>query len=115
MRIIIAGGRDFKPSEQDWFLVRDLLIAHRATEIISGGARGADAFGERMGNRMGITVRVFSAEWNKYGKLAGPRRNRLMAEYADAIILMPGGRGTDNMRFHARSNGLKILYDSEAQ
>jgi predicted Rossmann-fold nucleotide-binding protein len=35
-----------------------------------------------------------------------------MAKYADAVALLPGGRGTDNMRENARRYGLKIYeYD----
>ena len=33
-----------------------------------------------------------------------------MAQYADAVVLFPGGRGTAHMRNAARSHGLKI-YD----
>lgn len=114
MKIIIAGGRDFKPSRDDWFMLRDLLLSNGCTEVVSGGASGADKAGEIVGERLGLPVRVFHAEWNTYGKMAGPRRNKLMAEYADAVILLPGGRGTDSMRNEAKAAGLKIIYDSQA-
>jgi hypothetical protein len=62
-----------------------------------------------------VPVKQFPADWNKYGKAAGPIRNAQMAKYADAVILFPGGRGTANMRKLAKEHGLEILYDAEGE
>ena len=43
--------------------------------IISGGARGADALGERFAKEHDIECVVYRADWNKYGKRAGFIRN----------------------------------------
>ena len=50
------------------------------------------------------------AEWIKYGRAAGPRRNKQMAEYADALLAYWDGksRGTKNMIELAKDKGLKI-------
>ncbi|KKM72212.1 hypothetical protein LCGC14_1422810, partial [marine sediment metagenome] len=66
--------------------------------------------GENWANLMRIPVKKFPANWDKYGKQAGFIRNAEMAQYADAVILFPGGRGTDHMYNVARSHGL-IIYD----
>jgi len=113
MKIIVAGGRDFVPSNDDWFLLRDLLIKHKCTEIVSGGCTGADRMGERIADRMEIKKIVFQADWNRLGKSAGPVRNMKMAIYADAVILFPGGSGTDDMRKKIKSLSKPILYDAK--
>lgn len=113
MKVIIAGGRDFKPRISDFLRIKEILLEHKVTEIVSGGARGADAWGEFLGEKLGIPVKRFPADWDRQGKSAGPRRNQEMAEYADAVILMPGGRGTQNMREEASKKGLLILWDSQ--
>lgn len=110
MRVIIAGGRDFVPSQRDEAIVSTLLALHKATEVVSGGAAGADRFGEDVARAAGLPVRMFRADWDKHGKAAGPLRNREMAEYADAIILFPGGRGTRSMFDEAVRRGLQLLY-----
>ena len=51
-------------------------------EIISGHAPGADTLGEKFAKAYGYPLKIFLAEWNKYGKAAGPIRNEEMAKYA---------------------------------
>jgi hypothetical protein len=112
MRVIIAGGRDFVPSSADFRTIQDLLTKSDAEEVVSGCCRGADKFGELCADNLGILIKRIPAEWMRYGKAAGPRRNREMAQYADAVILMPGGKGTNDMRQAAISANLNILYDA---
>lgn len=80
------------------------------TEVVSGGARGADAFGEEWARDRRVPVRVFPADWNRHGRAAGPIRNREMAEYADALVAVWDGesRGTKNMIEEATKRGLKV-------
>ena len=109
MKVIIAGGRDYKPTSEAWFWLRNTLKELGATKIVSGGASGADAMGEKIAFRLLIPITVFRAEWGKYGVLAGPKRNQSMADYADACILLPGGRGTADMKAKALEKGLKVI------
>ena len=111
MKIIIAGGRDFIPTKEDWFKLRDLLIQHKCTEVVSGGCVGADKVGERIADKLAIKCTVINAEWARLGDSAGPVRNMRMAIYADAAILLRGGRGTDDMRKKMKLMIKPILYD----
>jgi hypothetical protein len=105
LSVIVAGGRDYRMTPQDEAWLDTLPIR----EVVSGGASGADAGGEAWAEKRGIPVRWFPADWDKYGRAAGPIRNRQMAEYADAVVLFPGGRGTDSMRREAERRGLTIF------
>lgn len=80
-------------------------------EVLTGGASGADSFGESIARSLGIPSRRFLPDWKKYGRAAGPIRNAEMARNADAVILLPGGKGTASMRAEARRSGLRILWD----
>ena len=51
-------------------------------EIISGHAAGVDQLGERFAKENGIRCTVFPANWSKYGRSAGFRRNVAMVKYA---------------------------------
>lgn len=68
-------------------------------EVVSGGARGADAAGEVWARRQGCAVEVFPADWELYGRGAGPRRNGQMADHADALVALWDGvsSGTKDM------------------
>jgi len=105
MKLIIAGGRDYLLNDDDrqW-----LDTIPGVTEVVSGCATGADKGGEEWARSKGIPVLKFPARWSELGKRAGPARNQLMAEHADAVALFPGGRGTDDMRSRAERIGLDI-------
>lgn len=108
-RVVICGGRDYTFRNSDYELLNALHEKHRFTLVISGGARGADMYGEIWARLNNIPVRVFAAEWDRYGKAAGPMRNQVMAERADALIAFEGGRGTADMLRRAKERGLLIL------
>lgn len=108
-KIIIAGGRTFT----DYDFLRDTLdeiLAVDDFEIISGGAKGVDALGERYAEARGLSVKAFPADWEKYGRAAGPIRNEEMARYADGLIAFWDGesRGTANMIDISKRYALEI-------
>lgn len=111
MKCIIAGGRDYKPSKKDAETIEQLISIHGITEIVSGGCSGADAFGEHVAKKLNLSLKIFPADWARYGKSAGPIRNKQMAEYAEAIILLPGGNGTASMRAEAIKAGLQFIWE----
>ena len=115
MRVIVAGGRGFVPKPVDRAKLKDLLFVAGATEVVSGGASGADAFGESVARELNLPIRRFLPEWGRFGKRAGPLRNKAMAEYADAVVLFPGGRGTASMKQEAITSGLVVLYDGTSE
>ena len=112
-RVIIAGTRDF----DDYGLLcrhTDYMLSDkrktRRIVIVSGTAKGADALGEQYARERGYQIRRYPADWDRYGKAAGPLRNDLMARNADALIAYWDGRspGTKNMIDTARNYGLKV-------
>ncbi len=107
MTTIIAGGRDYRLTEED-FLWLD-TIKPGISEVVCGGARGADTGGFNWGWSRGIPVKSFPADWKMYGKAAGFIRNCQMAKYAERVVLFPGGRGTAHMRQVAQQAGLIII------
>lgn len=102
-KVIIAGSRhytnyEFVKKTVDGFLA---VAGIEVEEIVSGGARGVDALGERYAQEHGYPLKRFSADWGLYGRAAGSIRNKQMAEYADILIAFSsGGRGTENMINH---------------
>ena len=110
MKVIIAGGRNFNDYE---FLSRvcDIVLSRQtAVEVVSGTANGADTLGEKYAYDNGLLIKKFPADWDKYGKSAGYRRNSQMADYADALIAFWDGasKGTKHMIDLARRGNLKV-------
>lgn len=97
MKVIIAGTR----SIDDYKLVVESIqrSGYSITEVVSGCATGVDRLGERWATANNIPIKEMPADWARHGTLAGPFRNRAMAEYADAAIVIWDGksRGSRNM------------------
>lgn len=110
MKLIIAGGRDFSNYDLLCEEVSKIIAGVPCIEIVSGGARGADLLGEHYAIDKGIPVKRFPADWEKYGKSAGFRRNAEMAKYADWCICFWDGKskGTGHMINLAKEAGLNI-------
>lgn len=110
MKLIIAGGRNYKFTQHDLDFLDQMDEDENITEVVSGGALGADLCGEQWTKSHKLNVKKFFAYWHKYGSKAGPLRNKIMSEHADAVVLFPGGFGTESMNNCARQSGIKI-YD----
>lgn len=109
MKIIIAGSRGFNDYELLKSTCDKILINQKDIEIVSGGAKGADALGERYAKERGYGIKLFLADWS-LGRKAGYLRNIKMSEYADALIAFWDGqsRGTKHMIDIANEKGLKV-------
>lgn len=101
-RVVIAGCRDYENyKEAKEYIDFCLYEIRKENEIIivSGGATGADSLGERYAEENGYKIEKHPAEWSKFGKRAGPIRNKQMAEIGDYVICFWNGksRGTKSM------------------
>lgn len=109
-KVIIAGSRNFN----DYELLKqkcDIILSEQTDiEIVSGTASGADKLGEVYAKEKGYQLKQFPADWDKYGKSAGYKRNQQMAEYGDALIAFWDGisKGTEHMINLAKKHNLKI-------
>lgn len=115
MKVIIAGGRDYNFKQSDFGLLDYIFTKWQISEVVSGGAKGMDLGGEVWAENKKIPVKKFPADWNLYGKAAGPIRNAEMAAYADGVILFPGGKGSKNMLETAEEFNLEILVVREGK
>src|SRR3954471_18264762 len=106
MRLIIAGGRKYKLTAEEYEFFDAL---EDVKEVITAGATGADRDGDMWAVDRDIPTMTYQPNWEQHGKAAGPIRNRLMAARGNAVVLFPGGRGTESMAIEARKAGLTIF------
>jgi len=107
MKVLVCGSRYFENKE----LMEDVLKQWDIREIIEGEARGADTLAREYAERHGIPIRAFPAQWNEYGKAAGPIRNSQMVKEGrpDLVVafLASNSRGTQNMIDQAKKAGIE--------
>lgn len=111
MKTIIAGSRNYNN-------INSLICAVEncnwtITTVISGKAKGVDRLGELWASYHNIPIIEFPADWKRFGKSAGYKRNSQMAENADALIALWNGksRGTKSMIELAIKKNLLIFVE----
>jgi len=103
MKVVIAGSRykdlERKVSFDDYLAVVNAVKNSKfnVTEVISGCAIGVDKLGEKWAVVNNCPIISMPADWNRYGKAAGPIRNRQMAEIADAAVIIWDGKSTGTL------------------
>ena len=111
IRVAIVGSRGFSDSRLLASTMCTVLEHYTITEVVSGGARGADTLGEQWAKAHGIPTRVFLPDWNRFGRSAGFRRNRDIIDNCDLCVAFWDGqsRGTKSSIDLAKQAGKRVL------
>jgi hypothetical protein len=111
--VITTGGRSYANAK----VVEDALDLLNPGVVVQGDANGADALAKRWAYRHCVPCLSVPANWFKYGRGAGPRRNTRMLDLTiqaaggvDNVVVavFPGGPGTMDCRCKAERRGLSI-------
>jgi hypothetical protein len=96
--IIVFGGREYGDKQNVFTTLDDLHSGWPLRLLIQGGADGADSLADLWAASRSVPRLTVPALWGKFGKGAGPIRNREMLKAEpDLAIGFPGGRGTSSM------------------
>lgn len=88
---------------------------YQPTLVIEGEAAGADTLARLEAERRGIRVLDFPADWDIYGRAAGPIRNRQMLDQGrpDLVVAfhsdLGASKGTRHMVELARKYGVPVV------
>lgn len=113
-KVLVTGDRNWT----DEHLIETVLLMEKDLykddlQVCHGAARGADAITGNVCAKHGITVIAFPADWGRYGRAAGPIRNRQMLdEFKPDIVYafhdhLEKSKGTRDMVKIARSHCVK--------
>lgn len=94
--LAIVGYRNF--NDYDRF-VDEITARYDVTdidEIVSGACQGTDTLAEKFAAAQKIPFVAFHADWQRYGKAAGPKRNTQIVDRCTDLIafLSKESRGT---------------------
>lgn len=92
--LAIVGSRSVPESRFPEFEERitTALESTGCDAVVSGGARGADRIAEIYAHRHNLPIRIFHAEWEKYGKIAGMLRNSEIVKQCHALLAIWDGK-----------------------
>ena len=88
MRVAVIGSRNVTPDALEQLL---RAIPAECSEIVSGGARGADSLAREAAGRLFVPLTEFLPEYETFGRAAPIRRNRQIVEYCDFLIAVWDG------------------------
>jgi hypothetical protein len=99
MKALICGGRTYNDRAFLFDTLDRLGNKLGITSIVQGGAAGADALAREWARNRVVPCETYHADWNAYGRAAGPIRNREMIRDSNpgVVIAFAGGRGTNNL------------------
>ncbi len=116
MRVLCCGDRNWTSYE---IVRRELEKLNNNTIIIEGCAIGADSISGYVARTLNYPILEFPADWNKYGRAAGPIRNKqMLVEGKPDLVLafhndIENSKGTKNMVDIARKTGVKVIIIKE--
>lgn len=119
-RVVVTGDRNWP--DNGWFAIKermtsiadDALCAPEYVLIITGGARGVDTQADLCASILSYKTHVVHAEWDKYGKKAGPIRNiRMLEQYKPHLVLafhndLENSKGTKHCVNQARAREIEV-------
>jgi hypothetical protein len=116
-KVLICGSRFYTHYGKVLHYIRRLKATSVNGDIviIAGGARGADTLAVKAAIACGLPFREYPAQWEKYGKKAGPIRNQTMVdmETPDIVVAfhenIDGSKGTKDMVSRARKSGVPVV------
>jgi hypothetical protein len=116
MRVLICGARDYEDKHLMFSMLDEFHADHDFDVVIEGGARGADSFAAEWAILRHIPILEFRADWEQYGRSAGPIRNRemLVKGFPQIVIAFPKtvlshSKGTKNMVEQAKKAGITTI------
>lgn len=115
MIVAITGSRSWADRSLLSAVLTDRFrVSPDTFEIHVGDAKGADTTALLWARTTGVQATVYTADWMKHGKAAGPLRNRAMLDEGkpDLLIAFRRGRsskGTDGCVKEARARNIPVL------
>lgn len=114
MKLAVIGSRNFNNKECLYKHLTQFNSQCPISEIVSGGAKGADSLGFDWAVNHNIPTKIFKPDWAKYGKGAGFIRNKDIINNSEYVIAFWDGisKGTKNSIDLAKklNKELKIIY-----
>ena len=110
MKVLVCGDRHWT----GWAAIqRELGKLPIGATIIHGAAKGADSIAGIIGVRLGLSVKVYPAQWEQFGRAAGPIRNKWMLDAGPDLVLafhsdIRQSKGTANMIAIAKKAGVEV-------
>ena len=112
MKIMVTGSRNHA-DERLICEALDSLVGYWGGDVVlvEGGAPGADYLATCWATDRCYALHTFPADWDRFGKAAGPMRNQQMVDEKPDVVAafpLPDSRGTWDAVRRAREAGIRV-------
>ena len=113
MRVLVCGDRHWNDAMKIFDVLTGLKDQYGRFTVVQGGANGADALAGQVALTLRLGCEVYPADWKKYGRRAGPIRNRQMLDTRPDLVLafhddLEHSRGTKDCVSEATRRGIRV-------
>lgn len=125
MRVLVCGDRDWDDKVIIFIVLDGILRTSSGSSggliVIHGGAKGADTLADDWAKSRGVHRESYHANWERFGKAAGPVRNQLMIDEGKPELVvafhdfLPNSKGTRDMVSRARKAGIRTYVIGRAK
>ena len=110
MKVLVCGDRNWTDEAK---IKKRLKKFKDPITVIQGGARGADSLAGVVASNLGFDVVEVPAEWETYGRAAGPIRNQVMLDMDPDLVIafhsdLDNSKGTADMVRRSRKKGIAV-------
>jgi len=92
MKIAVVGSRNFDDFKLFKKVMDEFLAKYDEVEFISGGASGADELAFLYAKENFLPIKIYFANWKRFKKAAGYKRNKQIWQEADIGIAFWDGK-----------------------
>lgn len=108
--VVVTGSRTWSNRES---VAKRLKNLPPNTVLIHGDCRGLDTLAKEEAIKLGFEVRAYPANWDLYGKAAGPIRNQEMLNLKPALVIafhqdLKTSKGTKDCVGEAMRRGITV-------
>lgn len=111
-RVLICGDRNWKDYD---IIEKYIRTLPSGSVIINGRCRGVDNMARFLAHQLGYETMDFPADWDKYGRSAGPIRNGEMLKQGKPELVVAfhddieNSKGTKDMVRQSRNRGIETI------
>ena len=114
MKILVCGDRRWSDRQTIYRILLPYATQTPPVTILHGGARGADTLAGQVAQELGMEVKEVRAEWQRYGRGAGPLRNdKMLNEHPDLVIAfhndLAKSKGTADTVRKVQKRGIAVM------
>jgi SLOG family YspA-like protein len=118
--VLVTGDRNWSldnacQAEVIENLMKNYYEVGQPVRIVHGAARGVDSMADYYAVEYSLEVVRYPAEWDQYGRAAGPIRNRQMLDEKPNLVVafhddLRASKGTKDMVNQALKAGITVVH-----